>query len=222
MPASDVAADLPSWAERAVDRSMQVRRSRSRAVDQARTIIEAAERVVRAKGESFTTQEVIKEANIALQTLYRHFGGKDELQLAVLENMIARTARQFQASADGITDPVERLRYYVRQPILALYQERGAALFLAAERWQLQRRFPEEMKRARRPFADLLEREIIAAREQGLLQPPTDPGSDAWMIAELITAIYYDHATADVEDSYETIADRMWAFCLSALGGRRR
>ena len=66
------------------------------------------------RGENFTTQDLIKEADVALQTFYRHFGGKDQILLAVLGDLISghcdgarpRRRRDFD-------DPVERLRYYV-------------------------------------------------------------------------------------------------------------
>jgi hypothetical protein len=39
------------------------------------------------------------------------------------------------------------------------------------------------------------------------------------MIAELVTVVYYDCAVAEPSEPYETIANRLWAFCLAALGG---
>ena len=161
--ASDVAADLPFWAERAADRSRQVQRSRNRAVSQAQAIVDAAERLVLAKGTAFTTQAVVKEADIALQTLYRHFTGKDELALAVFEQVVASAAHRFEAAAAHIADPVEKLRYYIQQPVLTLTHDARPATFLATERWRLQQLFPDEMAQARRPITDLIQRELTTA-----------------------------------------------------------
>jgi TetR/AcrR family transcriptional regulator len=46
---------------------------------QQQGIIDAARRLIIAQGSSFTTQDLIKEAGVALQTFYRHFAGKDQL-----------------------------------------------------------------------------------------------------------------------------------------------
>ena len=70
-----------TWAERAAERSPVVQRSRDRGVEQAKSIVAAARRLMESKGPSFTTQELIKEAGIALQTFYRYFPGKDYLLL---------------------------------------------------------------------------------------------------------------------------------------------
>jgi hypothetical protein len=61
-------AERATWAERVADRSPVVRRSRDRGVEQARSIVAAARRLIESKGPNFTTQELIKEAGIALQT----------------------------------------------------------------------------------------------------------------------------------------------------------
>ena len=70
--------------ERAVERSAAVQRSRSRIANQVRSMLDAARRLIAVKGDEFTTQDLVKEAGVALQTFYRYFAGKDELILAVI------------------------------------------------------------------------------------------------------------------------------------------
>jgi AcrR family transcriptional regulator len=67
--------ETSAWAERAADRSPLVHRSRARSIEQAKAMVDAARRLVAQKGERFTTQELVKEAGVALQTFYRHFEG---------------------------------------------------------------------------------------------------------------------------------------------------
>ncbi|WP_138985403.1 helix-turn-helix domain-containing protein, partial [Mycobacterium avium] len=59
-----------------------MQRSRERIANQVRLMLDAALRLIREKGDSFTTQELVKEAGVALQTFYRYFATKDELLLA--------------------------------------------------------------------------------------------------------------------------------------------
>ena len=113
-----------TWAERAADRSPVVQRSRDRGVEQATSIVAAARRLMESKGPSFTTQELIKEAGIALQTFYRYFPGKDYLLLAVIEDVIDENCAVFRKQAAKLPDPIERLRYYVTATVQALERAR--------------------------------------------------------------------------------------------------
>src|SRR2546423_10218460 len=117
---------IEAWAERAAERSPSVQRSRARSLQQARVIVDAARRLIVDKGENFTTQELIKEAGVALQTFYRYFGSKDELLLAVIEEMIAESCALWRKQATGVDDPVERLRSYVTSALASLTTQDGA------------------------------------------------------------------------------------------------
>src|SRR5439155_24309289 len=111
-----VSAAAPSarpWAERAADRSPTLQRSRARQIEQAQLIVDAARRLISERGERFTTQELVKEAGVALQTFYRLFGGKDQLLLAVFENLIAESCAEYEQAAAQLPDPVARLHFYV-------------------------------------------------------------------------------------------------------------
>ena len=44
---------------------------------QSKSIIDAARRLVRVKGDAFTTEELARESGIALQTFYNYFSSKD-------------------------------------------------------------------------------------------------------------------------------------------------
>ena len=45
--------------------------------------------------DSFTVQDVLKRADVSIQTFYRHFDSKDELLLAVLEEAVAVQASEY-------------------------------------------------------------------------------------------------------------------------------
>ena len=91
-----------SWAERAADRSPTVQRSRDRSVKQAMVLVAAGRRLVFEKGHAFTINELVKEAGVALQTFYRYFSGKDELLLAVLEDLVGEACEASWAEVAGI------------------------------------------------------------------------------------------------------------------------
>lgn len=213
-----------SWADRAADRSPSVQRSRTRSVQQVRGIVEAARRLIRAKGSSFTTQELVKEAGVALQTFYRHFAGKDELLLAVFEEEISAEAARTDAAARLLSNPVARLRFLITSTLESLRDRGGdqggdiGPRFITAEHWRLHQLFPDEMARINQPFADLIERNLREAAATGLLRP-SDPAADAWLAMELVMSVYHHYAFATAHESLEDIAERLWAFCLAAFGG---
>ena len=179
-------------------------------------------RLIVEKGSNFTTQELIKEAGVALQTFYNHFAGKDQLLLAVLEDMVAEAAAAFQERARGLPDPIARLHFYITVPLSMLRAEDGqpGAQFTTAEHWRLYQIFPDEVAQADQPFADLLERELREAADAGLLHS-ADPARDALFAMHLVVSVYHHYAFATAHESLEDIAERLWMFCLAAFSGGR-
>jgi len=213
------ASEAASWAERAADRSPMVHRSRARSIEQARAMVDAARRLIAEKGERFTTQELVKEAGVALQTFYRHFGGKDQLLLAVMEDTIAEGAVRFEAAARHLRSPLARLRSYVTEALDSLHDGDSAGpRFITAEHWRLYQLYPAEMAYATRPVTELFQREIEEAQAKGLVHPP-DPERAAWLMTKLIMAAFHHYAFATDDEGAATIAEDTWAFCLGALGG---
>ncbi|MHB1582338.1 MAG: TetR/AcrR family transcriptional regulator [Acidimicrobiales bacterium] len=207
-----------SWAERAADRSPVVQRSRRRSVAQAKATVEAARRLIEVKGPTFTTQELVREAGIALQTFYRHFPGKDHLLLAVIADIIDESCRRYREEAAALPDPLDRLRHYVTSTVLSLPETGNAPSFITVEHWRLQTLFPSEVAQATRPFTDLLVGEIRQASLEGTLRV-AEPEAAAWLVTQLTMAVFHHYDAAGTDEPVEAIADRLWAFCLGGLGG---
>ncbi|HXY91331.1 MAG TPA: helix-turn-helix domain-containing protein [Acidimicrobiia bacterium] len=219
---SATASPLP-WAERAADRSPVVQRSRARQIEQAEAIIEAARRLIAERGARFTTQELVKEAGVALQTFYRLFAGKDQLLLAVFEDMIAENCAAFEEAARELPDPVARLRFYVTEALHSLGRDTAPAIgpqFVTAEHWRLYQLFPAEMSLATQPFTDIVARELTTAAVEGWLTS-ADPQRDAWFVTNLVMAVFHHYAFADPLPDTQAIGDELWSFCCRALGGER-
>jgi TetR/AcrR family transcriptional regulator len=189
-------------------------------MEQAKSMVDAARRLITEKGERFTTQELVKEAGVALQTFYRHFEGKDQLLVAVMEDIIAEAAVQFEASASGLRSPLDRLRHYVGAALETLHQDDvWGPRFITAEHWRLHQLFPTEMAYAISPVKDLLLHEIRQAEAEGLIHP-VDAERAAWLMTELIMASFHHYAFASDDEGAATITEDVWMFCLGALGGR--
>lgn len=210
---------IMSWAEeRAIERSTAVQRSRSRVENQIRAILDAARRLVEAKGDSFTTQELAKEAGVALQTFYRYFASKDELLLAVIGDGLSDACRRWSAAAGDLTDPLERLRFFVTSPLAGLERNPDRytlAQFVVSTHWQLHRVFPKELAQAEKPLVDLIHTEIRAAADAGSVKS-AGTHQDAWFIVELVRSVYHHYAYAP--GPTREVQENLWSFCLRALG----
>ena len=208
-----------TWAERVADRSPSVQRTRVRSVEQARAIVAAARRLVSSGAGGFTTQELAREADIALQTFYRYFPGKDDLLLAVIEEWISEGAQMMVVRGATLDGPLERLRLFVTGPLEALIDEPSVqvARFITAEHYRLHQLYPDELAEATLPFTRLFSAEITAAADAGLLHPK-DVEHDAWLLTQLSMAVFHHYAYATHREPLETVADRLWAFCLVGLG----
>ena len=209
-----------SWVERAVGRSAAVQRSRTRIANQVRLMLDAAQRLIRDKGD-FTTQDLVNEAGVALQTFYRYFASKDELLLAVIGDAMTEACDRWSKAAAGIPDPMDRLRFYITAPLEQFHgdnYEAGGMRFIVSTHWRLHRIFPNELAEAGKPFVDLLRAEINTAAESGLLHP-RNPEWDAWFVVELQRSIYHYYAyAAKPDDDLNDIKENLWQFCRLALG----
>lgn len=190
-------------------------------MQQATSIVRAARTLIETKGPSFTTQELIKEAGIALQTFYRYFPGKDHLLLAVIEDIIDENCEAYRKQARKLDDPVDRLRLYVMATVRGLQQPHNGPSFITAEHFRLQTLYPAEVSRATQPFTDLLLVEIREAVEQGLLNP-RDPQYSAWLVTQLVMAVFHHYDCAGLDEPAERIGERVWSFCLAALSEEGR
>lgn len=221
-PGSGTDQPVSSWAERAAARSPAVERARVRSALRAQQILEAAFRLIAVKGSDFTAVELAKEAGIAIQTFYKHFGSKDQVLLAVLEQLISTTCTRLLEAGRQLPDPIARLRSYVMGLVLHIGPEgmsTPVARFVATEHWRLQQTHPVELAAIIRPFTDLLQHELQAAEAGGLLAP-TGVGDDAWLTTQLVVAVFHHYAFSTSEKSATEIAEGLWAFCLGAWGGR--
>jgi TetR/AcrR family transcriptional regulator len=185
-------------------------------------LLAAARRLVLERGENFTTHDLVKEADVALQTFYRHFGGKDQLLLAVVADLIQEHCTVMEAHAASLDDPVERLHFYVTATLAGVVGDpagRSGARFMTSQHWRLHQLFPAELAEANRPFADLLQRELEMGTAAGSLAS-TDPERDAWVINKLVMTVFHHYAFVDDDPAVDSVGEDIWRFCLHSVARR--
>lgn len=89
-------------------------------------ILDAAEELFAAHGDAVTVEQIADTADVAIATIYQHFGGKDALYLSVIERALEANEHHMLAIYMSDADPVEKLidaagaylRFYLESPHL--------------------------------------------------------------------------------------------------------
>jgi AcrR family transcriptional regulator len=98
----------------AVARSVEPAREAAEARVQ-RFLDAAFELITSPTGEDFTVQNVVDRSGLSLRSFYHHFGGKDELLLAVFEESVRTTAASLRTGIHAIEGPLDRFRYFATE-----------------------------------------------------------------------------------------------------------
>ncbi|MCU1456207.1 MAG: regulatory protein TetR [Actinomycetia bacterium] len=202
------------WEDRALDRSLSAARGRS--ATRARRLVDAARSLATELGSSqFTVAEVSSRADVSLRSFYRHFAGKDELLLALLEEEARTGAELLRLGLESIDDPLERVRAFVLGICSLLVTGSGYSSLLVREHLRLGEQHPDEVRAALAPIIDVLDRELTAAARAGEVRPVDR--HDAVMMFTVVLAHVHASFLFGPLDDLETSATRLWDFCRSGL-----
>ena len=169
---------------------------------------------------SFTVQDVLARADTSLQTFYRHFSGKDELLLAVLEEWVSASTEAFRSRARRQRDAVARLESVVKGPFRPAGPV-GRARLIVREHLRLVEHYPEEVRLADLPFKELVADMIRAAQDEGRFVG-LKADDEAELINDFVRVRFHSMTLGVVQWSRATEAERVWDFCLGALSRDER
>ncbi len=134
------------------------------------------ERILRAAPELFADQDyhrvlmddVAARASVGKGTLYRYFGTKEELFVAVLSFAVDVTTERLRAKIEKLDDPVEQLRVACRQT-LRFFRENGP-LFRVLNHSKALRcaKGRDDLNAKRKGLRHFVEDVIAAGREKGV------------------------------------------------------
>ena len=212
----------PIWQNRVLDRSMKraEEAARARTTGPTTRIVNAAIQLASDSGSmSFTVQELVDRAGVALQTFYRHFGSKDALMLAVVEESVRAQRARMEQKASEASDPLDRLRIIVmtlfRTANRAVEGSLGSTIMKETRR--LRDDYPDELATLIAPYLRLLQEAIVTADTAGLINSE-DPERDAQLINELVSGAFTQATTGWRGPNSLDNEAYIWRFCLRALG----
>jgi AcrR family transcriptional regulator len=184
-----------------------------------RTIVAARELLLETGGPSFTVPELAKRARTSLATLYTYFAGKDEVLLAVVEDVTITSRGTVDDAPGDECDPLERLRYIVQRPILLTGESGGSAsLIYFREAWRLAEIYRDELRALTDPSARALQRVLDDAVDAGVVVSD-DTYRDAVNLRLYVWALVQAMQVGWLDD-FEAVAADAWDFCTRALAIR--
>src|SRR5262245_12791234 len=188
----------------------------------AHDIVAAAWELVEGDDSDFTVKQVAERANVALQTFYRHFGSKDELLLAMLEESISQGTESF--IREGAKEPpIERLHRLVTTPLLLPYDENAQRInrWRARERQRLLEVFPEAVEAVYEPYRIAVIDAIRAVCDTGDAVCD-DPELTGDIVLHLVQAVTLAVHGGGLEASPEAMAESLWSLCWNGLASPAR
>ncbi len=213
----------PAWRRRAVSRSLHA--ARSRAEKRAQRFIDAAFELIDEKGSTeFTIQEVIDRSKQSLRGFYQYFDGKDELLLALYEEMIRESVEDIRAAVEAETEALTRLRAFV----IRLHEwcdptgsrrKRGAHNRRPISEFsvQLAANHPDRVKAGMAPQAQMLVDLLDAAVAAGAIDV-TDTRRTAALVLRTVMYSWFGNRLAQ-SPALRITAEDTWEFCLHGLRG---
>ena len=170
----------------AVDRSVE--RRRATAQNEVERLVAAAFQVIERTGHlEPKVSDILAEAGLSNQAFYRHFRGKHELLVAVLDEGIRGLGRYLAGRVAAAQTPTEAVREWIRGMAAQALDPSGAQASrpFALARGRLAEAFPTEIARSGSQVTAPLRLALEDAREQGAM-PAVDPEFDAEALYHLM------------------------------------
>ena len=171
LPRGWAASSLPDWHGRVLGRSLGS--ATDKAVRQARDLINAAARLMRRlDAEELTMQNIAAEAGVSVRVLYRHFEGKDDLLVALIEECQIVLARLIEKATADIADPLERLGEALYFATTDAHQQTDQNFSRAMARFTVQTSVtsPDQVGAAHRPVILVLAGMVEEAMQSGQIE----------------------------------------------------
>lgn len=157
-------------------------------IDERQALIDASQHVlIRGSRCELKVRNVCRQASVSTHSFYRHFNGKDELMIAVLEREVNVLAAWLRAETEKGTTPGQRVWNFVRAEIeraVDLRSDTGVLVDRLNWRAVMNRR-PDVYERCLSALTAPLAAALADGHAAGELRSP-DPVKDARFITHMI------------------------------------
>jgi len=208
-----------SWRDRAVERSL--RTARAKAVSRSDAFITTATQILSETGRTdFTVQELVERSKTSLRSFYQHFSSKDELLLALFEEIIAVSTAEWRAEVEGL-DELAALHLLLKKIYGRTGKEIGAGInrALSVYHLQLAESRPTEYARVLAPLRNLIQELVEAGAKAGTIRRDIEPETLAMITMQTLVGSAHMKALGAELAGGALDSDTLWAFCLDGLQG---
>jgi AcrR family transcriptional regulator len=209
-----------TWRERAVERSL--RNARAKAVSRSDRFIQAAMEILSETGRTdFTVQELIERSKTSLRSFYQHFSGKEELLLALFEEIITESVAEWRTEIAELPDPLSSLRLLVDRIHAQAGRDAGNSInrALSVYHLQLAESRPAEYARVLAPLRELILEVVQRGVDEGIFRTDIEPDPLATIMMQTIVGAAHMHALGSEPSGVPLDTEQLWQFCLGGLVG---
>jgi AcrR family transcriptional regulator len=210
-----------SWRDRAVERSL--RGARAKAVSRSDRFIEAATEILSETGRTdFTVQELIERSKTSLRSFYQHFSGKEELLLALFEEIITTSVSEWRTEIADLPSALESLHLLLERiysQAAAPAEGGGINRALSVYHLQLAESRPAEYARVLAPLRELILELVEQGVSDGTFRDDIDPDTLAMIMMQTLVGAAHMHALGAQPSGVPLDAELLWEFCLGGLVG---
>jgi AcrR family transcriptional regulator len=213
---SDATISEARWRDRAVERSLQA--ARAKAVTRSDLFIASAVEILSETGRTdFTVHELVERSHTSLRSFYQHFSSKDELLLALCEEIIAFAATTWRDEVAGL-DAFAALRVLVDH--IHASPEGGVTRAVSSYHLQLAGVRPSEHARILVPLRDVILTVVERGIAEGVVRTDVDPEALATMVMQTLVGAAHMRALSAQLTSTPLESERLWQFCVGGIAAR--
>jgi AcrR family transcriptional regulator len=206
-----------TWQERAVERRLGD--ARALAVARSTQFMATALELVQESGQAnFTLQTLAERANLSVRTFYQHFSSKDELLLALYEDVTARYTEAIREKVEAADSPMGQLEAWCRGVLSrpGSSQEVGGRLVLIYN-LSLEVEHPEAFAKVWEPHRKLLTEILTACSEAGQIRNDLTLPQLISLLGYTLTSFGQFNALHEGMDGRSLTEDVVWSWCRQAI-----
>jgi AcrR family transcriptional regulator len=204
------------WQERTVERSLKA--ARQRAISKGNAFIAAAAELLRTTGKAdFTVQEVVDRSGMSLRSFYQHFGSKDDLLLALVEETVHNHAEGARRCAQVETDPVSQLRAFVLAMFGSAETDDAASRGLVLFHWHLAEARTDEYAATIQPYIDTVVEILVPGVAQGRFRRDLAVPEMAAILIHTLVSVLDMRVLGVLAASEDVSAEALVSWCLAAV-----
>jgi len=214
----DGAAGLEAtWRTRAVERSL--RAARAKAESRSERFIQSAIEMLSETGRAdFTVQELVERSKTSLRSFYQHFNSKDELLLALMEEVMWQSVDHWRSEVEDLPS-MEGLHVVVLKVHGRTLNAKGLTINRALSSFNLHlaESKPEEFARVLSPLNELVKDLVDKGVAEGTVRSDIEAGALTEVFVETLVGAAQLNALGNLSGALPAGTDLVWKFFEAAV-----